>query len=129
MLPRYARVAARPSVASKEKKKKPSGEEDGAAVIYKAPRLQAVDFDSRAGKSDKAERRRLRNIERMRNSEVMSSLRTEFGDEPELSGVDGIGDGVGGGSRERSRKVREIEVSQRCCLANYIVTSNSSLAA
>ncbi|GMI14935.1 hypothetical protein TrLO_g10400 [Triparma laevis f. longispina] len=82
--------------------------------VYRAPRLQAVVDDSQ--KASKKDKQHARNLERMKNSEIMQGLRQEFTDAPEESGIDGVSGAEGGGlmvNREAGRKIREAEEERK----------------
>ncbi|GMH83980.1 hypothetical protein TrST_g10453 [Triparma strigata] len=88
--------------------------EDDKGDVYRAPRLQAVHDDSQ--KASKRDKQHARNLERMKNSEIMQGLRQEFTDAPEESGIDGVGGAEGGGlmvNREAGRRIREAEEERK----------------
>lgn len=109
-------AAARAALnAGRSKKQKTSQIDDGEDAdndnnkqktgVYKAPRLASVPFIEKEKQTDKEERILKRQRDRMRKSEVLSTLRASFGDAPEEDDVSG--GAALGKQRETSRRFNE----------------------
>ena len=108
-----------PAAAKKSTKKSSSNyyddDDNGEdSAVYQIPKTHAVDYEG--DKKSKRERQKAKNLERMRRSELLQSLQSEFSNKPETSGIDGVSGAEGGGlmiNREQGRKLKEQEEERR----------------
>ncbi|GMH73080.1 hypothetical protein TrRE_jg12801 [Triparma retinervis] len=113
-----------PSAAKKSSKKNRRSYDDDdddydddnntESAVYQIPKTHAVDYEG--DKKSKRERQKAKNLERMRRSELLQSLQSEFSNKPETSGIDGVSGAEGGGlmiNREQGRKLKEQEEERR----------------
>jgi len=86
------------------------GTEDEKNNVYKAPRLAAVPFTEETTQSEKEERVMKRQRDRMRKSELLSTLKSSFGDAPEED--DFVGGAALGKQRESSQRFADKEAER-----------------
>ena len=78
--------------------------------VYKAPRIAAVPYDDKDSRDDKLAKMQHRHISRMRNSEVMQSLRHQYSDRPEEDDIHG--GAKLGTTKESARKIAAKEAEK-----------------
>lgn len=101
-------MAARKAISNGRSKKKNSnvdGSNVESAGLYRAPRLAAVPFAEKEKQAEKEERMLKKQRDRMRKSEVLSTLKAAYGDTPEEE--DFTGGAALGKQREASRRFNE----------------------
>ena len=101
-------MAARKAISNGRSKKKNSnvdGSNVESAGLYRAPRLAAVPFAEKEKQAEKEERMLKKQRDRMRKSEVLSTLKAAYGDAPEEE--DFTGGAALGKQREASRRFNE----------------------
>ncbi len=97
-------------MAAKMAFKAGSRKDDEDSQLYRAPRLAAVPFSESKTKSEKEERLMKRQRDRMRKSELLSTLKSTFGDAPE---EDDFGGGaIIGKQRESAQRLAEKEAEK-----------------
>eukprot|EP01083_Nonionella_stella_P070569 188898_1 len=84
--------------------------EDEKNNVYKAPRLAAVPFTEETTQSEKEERVMKRQRDRMRKSELLSTVKSSFGDAPEED--DFVGGANLGKQRESSQRFADKEAER-----------------
>jgi hypothetical protein len=77
--------------------------------VYRAPRIAAVPYDDHESRADKLAKMQQRQTSRMRNSEVMQTLRQQYSDRPDEDDI--FGGAKPGTMRESARRIaaREAE--------------------
>eukprot|EP00814_Leptocylindrus_danicus_P013791 CAMPEP_0116017488 /NCGR_PEP_ID=MMETSP0321-20121206/8077_1 /TAXON_ID=163516 /ORGANISM="Leptocylindrus danicus var. danicus, Strain B650" /LENGTH=387 /DNA_ID=CAMNT_0003487689 /DNA_START=128 /DNA_END=1291 /DNA_ORIENTATION=+ len=104
-----AKSAARSSSSKKGGSQKTG--DNKASSIYKAPRLAAVHYDGdKESKVDKAEKEHQRQMARMRKTELLQTLRHQYGDHPEED--DMFGGAKLGTTKDAARRISEREAEK-----------------
>ena len=89
-----------------------SSSSKSSSSVYSAPRLSSVLYDGDK-KSAASDRRRAKDLEKLGRSDVLQSLRREFGDRPDVAGTDGVTDGGKGGRGTAAEKLGEMQDEKR----------------